>query len=54
MAPGKNPSFIANKLLYLAFVDLEKAFDWVPRKVLGTDVFDSLQKCGNEFRGDIV
>ena len=24
----------ANKRLYMAFVDLEKAFDWVPRKVL--------------------
>jgi hypothetical protein len=24
----------ANKPLYLAFIDLEKAFDWVPRKVI--------------------
>ena len=29
--------FAANKPLYLAFVDLEKAFDQVPRKVLGVE-----------------
>ena len=34
----------ANKRLYMAFVDLEKAFDWVPRKV----IWWALRKLGEE------
>ena len=34
----------ANKRLYMAFVDLEKAFDWVPRKV----IWWALRKLGVE------
>ena len=34
----------ANKRLYMAFIDLEKAFDWVPRKV----IWWALRKLGVE------